>query len=521
MRDPDSEGGDLRDAGVYQRAALDPRAFWAEQARALSWFEPFDDVLTWDPPTVHWFGGGRLNVSFNCLDRHVEAGLGDRIAYYFEAEQGAPREITYAQLLAEVCRCANALRELGVERGDRVAIYLPTIPELPVAMLACSRIGAPHSVVPAGLGATELTERIDDAGARVLITAGGVCADGQAVRLKRETDLALSIGAGPVEHVLVVQQRGEERELSERTDGRDLDWAELVGRQSTHCPPEAMEADDLLFITYRASTTARPKPIGHTSGGYLTQVAYTHRVVFDLDSSRDVYWCTADIGGITGHGYVVYGPLANAATSILCEGAPNLVGPERWWATVERYEVTTLYASATAIGAFVQWGTGSTAAHDLTSLRVLGTFGDPITPDAWTWYHTNVGGSRGPLVDTWLQGETGAIMIAPLPGITTLRPGSVTFLLPGISVAVIDDEGRPVGHGTGRLVITRPWPAMPRQVYSGLELGARAYWGELGEIFATGERATIDEDGYFWLSGSTDCVAGLVASPAIKAPIQA
>ena len=435
----------VSDRGLYEQAETDSEEFWAQQARALTWFEPWDQVLDWQLPFARWFIGGRLNVAFNCLDRHVEAGRGDKVAFYFEGEPGDRRTITYAQLLDEVGRCANALRSLGIERGDRVAIYMPMIPELPVAMLACARIGAAHSVVFGGFSADALRDRIEDASARVLITADGGWRRGHAVELKVNADHALCDGARSIENVLVVRRLGDAARNLTMQEGRDHWWHELVSGQDPHSPAEAMDAEDLLFLLYTSGTTARPKGIMHTTGGYLTQVAFTHRTVFDLKPETDVYWCAADIGWVTGHSYIVYGPLANGATSVLYEGTPDFPDRDRWWSIIERYGVTTLYTAPTAIRTFMKWGTDYPAAHDLSSLRVLGSVGEPINPEAWIWYWRQIGGGRCPVVDTWWQTETGAIMISPLPGLTTLKPGSATFPLPGIGAEVVDDAGRTVG----------------------------------------------------------------------------
>ncbi|HKH88487.1 MAG TPA: acetate--CoA ligase, partial [Acidimicrobiales bacterium] len=454
----------VNDDSLYA-AAADRLRFWDEQAGALTWFEPWEQTLEWELPFAKWFVGGKLNVSYNCLDRHVEAGLGDRVAYHFEGEPGDRRTITYSELLDEVGRCANALRSLGVERGDRVAIYMPMIPELPVAMLACARVGAAHSVVFGGFSADALRGRIEDAEARVLITADGGWRRGQPVRLKASADLALAGGGPSIEHVLVVRRLGGAVADTHMAEGRDLWWHDIVPEQDPHCPPEAMDSEDLLFLLYTSGTTAKPKGIMHTSGGYLTQVAYTHKYVFDHVPERDVYWCAADIGWVTGHSYIVYGPLANGATSVLYEGTPDHPGRDRWWSIIERYGVTILYTAPTAIRTFMKWGAEHPAVHDLTSLRILGSVGEPINPEAWVWYYEHIGGGRCPVVDTWWQTETGAIMISPLPGVTTLKPGSATFPLPGISAELVDEAGEPVVRGGGYLTLSEPWPAMLRGIY--------------------------------------------------------
>jgi acetyl-CoA synthetase len=491
---------------LYDEADADYEAFWAMRARELAWFEPFEKVLEWEPPFAKWFTGGRLNVSYNCLDRHVEAGLGDRIAYYFEGEPGDARTITYADLLAEVCRCANALRSLGVERGDRVAIYMPMIPELPVAMLACARIGAAHSVVFGGFSAEALRDRIEDASARVLITADGGWRRGVPVALKPNVDAALDGGASSIEHVLVVRRLGDAAPETAMTNGRDLWWHEVVSGQPDHCPPEAMDSEDLLYLLYTSGTTAKPKGIMHTSAGYLAQVAFTHRYVFDLRPQSDVYWCAADIGWVTGHSYIVYGPLANGATSVLYEGTPDHPSKDRWWSIIEAYKVTILYCAPTAIRTFMKWGAEHPKAHDLSTLRVLGSVGEPINPEAWVWYWEHIGGGRCPVVDTWWQTETGAIMISPLPGLTVLKPGSATFPLPGVSADVVDDAGRPVGRGGGYLTLNRPWPAMLRGIYGDPERYRETYWSRFDGRYFAGDGAKIDADGYFWLLGRVDDV---------------
>ena len=386
----------VRDRSMFEQAAADPEAFWAEQARALTWFEPWEQVLDWQLPFAKWFVGGRLNVAFNCLDRHVEAGIGDRVAFYFEGEPGDRLTITYAELLEAVGRCANALRSLGIERGDRVAIYMPMIPELPVAMLACARIGAAHSVVFGGFSADALRDRIEDADARLLITADGGWRRGHAVELKRNADHALSGGAESIENVIVVRRLGDAAKDLVMTEGRDHWWHDLVSGQDPHSPPEAMDAEDLLFLLYTSGTTARPKGIMHTTGGYLTQVAFTHRTVFDLKPATDVYWCAADIGWVTGHSYIVYGPLANGATSVLYEGTPDFPDRDRWWSIIERYGVTTLYTAPTAIRTFMKWGTSYPESHDLSSLRLLGSVGEPINPEAWIWYWKHIGCEQVP-----------------------------------------------------------------------------------------------------------------------------
>ncbi len=490
---------------IYDQAA-DRESFWATQAHALTWFEPWSKVLDWTPPFARWFVGGKLNVAYNCLDRHVEEGRGDKVAYFFEGEPGDQRAITYAELLDEVGRCGNALRSLGVERGDRVAIYMPMIPELPVAMLACARIGAVHSVVFGGFSAEALRDRIEDAEAKVLITADGGWRRGQPVRLKASADAALEVGASSIEHVIVARRLGEAVEAVSMSAGRDLWWDDVVATKESHCPAEAMDSEDLLYLLYTSGTTAKPKGIMHTSGGYLTQVAYTHKYVFDHLPERDVYWCAADIGWVTGHSYIVYGPLANGATSVLYEGTPDHPGRDRWWSIVERYGVTILYTAPTAIRTFMKWGAQLPKGHDLTSLRVLGSVGEPINPEAWIWYHENIGGSRCPVVDTWWQTETGAIMISPLPGVTTLKPGSATRPLPGISAEVVDEAGARLTRGGGYLTLSEPWPAMLRGIYKDPDRYEATYWSRFSGRYFAGDGAKIDADGYLWLLGRVDDV---------------
>jgi acetyl-CoA synthetase len=490
------------DRSLHDQADEDWQGFWARQALALDWFEEWDTILEWDPPFARWFGGGVLNASYNCLDRHVAAGRGDRVAYHWEGEPGDTRTITYAGLLADVQRFANVLKSLGVQKGDRVAIYMPMIPELPVAMLACARIGAPHSVVFGGFSADALRDRIVDAAARVLITADGGWRRGAVVPLKAGADAAVD-QTPSIEHVVVVRRTDHGVDMR---DGRDHWWHDLVGAADPECPPERMDAEDLLYLLYTSGTTARPKGIMHTTGGYLTQVAFTHRYVFDLHEDTDVYWCAADIGWVTGHSYIVYGPLANGATGVLYEGTPDFPARDRWWSIIERYGVTTLYTAPTAIRTFMKWGTGEQAGHDLSSLRLLGSVGEPINPEAWLWYWEHIGGGRCPVVDTWWQTETGAIMIAPLPGATTLKPGSATFPLPGVAAEVVDDLGQPVETGGGYLTLTRPWPSMLRGIYGDPDRYRDTYWSRFEGRYFAGDGARIDGDGYFWLMGRVDDV---------------
>ncbi|MBO0693809.1 MAG: acetate--CoA ligase, partial [Acidimicrobiaceae bacterium] len=414
----------IASADVYDRAESDWEGHWARQAaELLDWYQEWDTILDWDLPYAKWFVGGKLNVSYNCLDRHVAAGFGNRVAYYFEGEPGDTRVVTYASLLEEVCRFANVLKSLGVRRGDRVAIYMPMIPELPVAMLACTRIGAVHSVVFGGFSSDALKDRINDAEAKVLVTADGGWRKGRPNLLKPAADVALA-ETPSITDVVVVQRVNEPVPM---TEGRDHWWYDLVADADPVCEPERMDSEDLLYLLYTSGTTARPKGIMHTTGGYLTQVAYTHKYVFDLKPDKDIYWCAADVGWVTGHSYIVYGPLTNGATTVIYEGAPDHPAPDRWWSIIEKYRVTILYCAPTAIRACMKWGDQYPAAHDLSSLRLIGTVGEPINPEAWMWYYQTIGGGRCPIIDTWWQTETGSAMIAPLPGATTLKPGSATF----------------------------------------------------------------------------------------------
>ncbi|HEY7667873.1 MAG TPA: acetate--CoA ligase [Actinomycetota bacterium] len=496
----------VRDPGIYERAAADPQAFWAQEAERLRWFRPWDSVMEWDPPWVKWFVGGTLNVSVNCLDRHVEAGGGDKVAYFWEGEPGDTRTLTYRELLDEVARLANALKSIGVRRGDRVAIYLGMIPELPIAMLACARIGAPHSVVFGGFSAESLKDRINDAEAKVLITADGGYRRGQVVPLKAHADQAVA-ECPSIEHVVTVRRTGGEHPFVE---GRDLWYHDLIADQPTECQPEEMDAEDLLYLLYTSGTTGKPKGIAHSTGGYLTQVAATHRMIFDIHED-DVFWCAADIGWVTGHSYIVYGPLANHTTGIIYEGAPDWPERDRLWEIVEKYRATILYTAPTAIRAFMRWGTEHPERHDLSSLRLLGSVGEPINPEAWVWYWTHIGGGRCPVVDTWWQTETGAILITPLPGITLLKPGSATNPFPGIQADVVDEQGSsvPLGGG-GYLVLRHPWPAIARTIWGDPDRYVQTYFGKYGpEVYLAGDGAKRDEDGYYWLLGRIDDVMNI------------
>jgi len=497
------------DAGMYDEAERDWQGFWARQAAdLLDWSDEWHTILEWDLPFAKWFVGGKLNASYNCVDRHVEAGRGTRVAIHWEGEPGDTRTITYAALQAEVSRFAAVLRSLGVAKGDRVAIYMPMVPELPVAMLACARLGAPHSVVFGGFSSESLRDRINDAEAKVLITADGGWRRGQVVPLKENADAAVAESQS-IEHVIVVRRIDKPVAWD---DDRDKWYHELmagVTDEEAAVPPEAMDAEDLLYLLYTSGTTAKPKGIMHTTGGYLTQTAFTHKYVFDLHAETDVYWCAADIGWVTGHSYIVYGPLANGATSVMYEGAPDFPQKDRWWSIIERYKVNILYTAPTAIRTFMKWGTEYPEAHDLSSLRVLGSVGEPINPEAWMWYFEQIGGGRCPLVDTWWQTETGAIMISPLPGATTLRPGSATFALPGIEAQVVDDQGHGCRTGGGYLTLTRPWPSMLRGIYGDPERYQETYWSRFPGQYFAGDGARRDDEGYFWLMGRVDDVMNI------------
>ncbi len=495
----------VSDDEIYRRAEADPEAFWAEQAETLDWFKPWDTVLEWEPPFAKWFTGGKLNASVNCVDRHVAAGRGDKVAYYFEGEPGDRRALTYAELLTEVCRCANALKELGVRRGDRVAIYMPMVLELPIAILACARIGAPHTVVFGGFSAEALRDRILDADARFVITADGGYRRGKPFALKAQADRALA-ETPAVRNVLVVRRTGEEVAMQ---GGRDLWWHEVVARQADECEPEQMDSEDMLYLLYTSGSTGKPKGILHTTAGYLLGTSFTHRHVFDLQDD-DIYWCAADIGWVTGHSYIVYGPLANGATGVLYEGTPDYPGFDRWWEIIERYGVTILYCAPTAIRAHMKWGAEHAGKHDLSSLRLLGSVGEPINPEAWIWYHQTIGGGRCPIVDTWWQTETGSILISPLPGVTTTKPGSATFPLPGIGADVVDEAGNsvPLGRG-GYLVLTRPWPSMLRGIYGDPERYKETYWSRYPGKYFVGDGCKRDDEGYYWLLGRVDDVMNI------------
>jgi len=490
-------------ASLYKEAESDRLAFWAKQAEELTWDKKWNQVLDWQPPFAQWFVGGKINASVNALDRHVEAGRGDRIAFHFEGEPGDSRDITYSELLTDVKKAANALIELGINAGDRVAIYMPMIPEAAIAMLACARIGAPHSVVFGGFSADALLSRIQDADAKLVITSDGGFRKGSAFALKPAVDEALK-GATNVEKVLVVQRTKQETAWD---SSRDIWWHEIVERQSTQHNPEFFDSEHPLFILYTSGTTAKPKGIFHTTGGYLTQVAYTHKMVFDIKAETDVYWCTADVGWVTGHSYVVYGPLINGATQVMYEGTPDTPHKGRIFEIVAKYGVTILYTAPTLIRTWMKWGDEFPKAHDLSSLRLLGSVGEPINPEAWMWYRNIIGGNRCPIVDTWWQTETGAIMISPLPGVTATKPGSAMGALPGISAKVVDDSGTEVGNGHGGfLILDQPWPSMLRGIWGENERYKETYWSRFKNIYFAGDGAKLDNDGAIWLLGRVDDV---------------
>ena len=487
---------------VYQEADSDRLAFWEKQANRLDWHQKWSQVVDWQIPFAKWFVGGKLNASYNCLDRHVKAGLGDRVAFYFEGEPGDTARITYKQLLDQVCQAANALKELGVKQGDRVAIYMPMIPQAAVAMLACARLGAMHSVVFGGFSADSLLSRIQDADASLVITADGGYRKGAAFALKPAVDDALK-GETNVKNVLVVKRTGQEVSFGEK----DIWWHEIVDRQSTDHNPEFFDSENGLFILYTSGTTAKPKGIYHTTGGYLTQAAYTHHAVFDLKPESDVYWCTADVGWITGHSYVVYGPLINGATQVMYEGTPDTPTKGRIFELIEKYKVSILYTAPTLIRTWMKWGDEYPNKSNLSSLRLLGSVGEPINPEAWIWYREVIGKNNCPIVDTWWQTETGAIMISPLPGVTATKPGSAMRSLPGISAIVVDDEGKVVGNGRGGyLALNQPWPSMMRGIWKEPARYQETYWSRFKDLYFAGDGAKLDKDGAIWLLGRVDDV---------------
>ena len=505
----------LSDPEIYDRAAADPEAFWAGIAReTITWRRDFDTTLEWNLPYAKWFVGGKLNVAENCLDRHIDAGHGDRVAYHWEGEPGDTRTITYAQLLEDVSRLANVLRGFGVEKGDRVVVYLPMIPELPMSLLACARIGAIHSVIFGGFSPDSIRDRINDAEAKVVITADAGYRRGKPSALKANVDAALK-DCPTVEKVLVVDRCGTDVAMVE---GRDVPYADAVAEVDAYCEAEEMDSEDPLYILYTSGTTAKPKGIIHSTGGYLTQVTWTTKQIFDLKPEKDVYWCAADVGWVTGHSYIVFGPLANGVTGVMYEGTPDTPTEEhrsgdraswpkdRFWDIIERYGVTQLYTAPTAIRTFMKWGAEEPGRHDLSSLRLLGTVGEPINPEAWMWYHEHIGAERCPIVDTWWQTETGASMVNPLPGIVATKPGSATFPLPGIEVAVLDDQGNAVTEGGGYLAITKPWPSMLRGIWGDPERYEQTYWSQYPGKYFAGDGARLDEDGYLWVLGRVDDV---------------
>ncbi len=498
----------LKDPAVYEQAARDPQGWWASQAQHLDWAEPYSKVLDdANPPFYKWFTGGRLNASHNCLDRHVAAGLGGRVALHWRGEDGSERAITYAELLADVQRLANALKDLGVQPGDVVGIYLPMIPEVVVSMLACARIGAPHNVVFGGFAAEAVRERMEFSQAKVLITVDGAARKGRTAAVKDRVDEVMG-DLETLQRIVVVQSKGTPCSMRE---GRDVFYEEVMAAAAPECPAEPLDSEHPLFVLYTSGSTAKPKGILHTTGGYMTGVSATHRLVFDLRPETDMYWCAADVGWVTGHSYIVYGPLCNGATSVMWEGAPDYPDRGIWWEIVERYGVTILYCAPTAIRACIKWGAEWPNGHDLSSLRLLGSVGEPINPKAWLWYHTVIGGERCPIVDTWWQTETGGIMITPLPGITATKPGSATNPFPGVFAEVLDEStGEPIEEGQGLLVLTRPWPSMLRTLYREEDRFVDTYFKRFGrETYLVGDASRRDRDGYFWVIGRIDDVVNV------------
>jgi len=490
------------DPAVYEEAERDLEGFWAGHAESFHWSKRWSKVLEWDVPYAKWFSGGKLNISENCLDRHVRSGNGAKVAFHWEGEPGDKRAITYADLLEMTQRCANALKELGVRKGDRVAIYMPMIPELPAAMLACARIGAPFTVVFGGFSAEALAGRITDSQAKLVITADGGYRKGSIVPLKKNADDAIA-QTKTVERTLVVRRTAQQVSWD---PARDVWWHEIVDRQSAECAAEQLDSEHMLYLLYTSGTTAKPKGIVHTTAGYLVGTATTHKYIFDIKDD-DVYWCAADIGWVTGHSYIVFGPLANGTTSVMYEGTPDFPDKDRWWSIIESYKVSVLYCAPTAIRTFMKWGAEHPQKHDLGSLRLLGSVGEPINPEAWLWYHENIGGSRCPIVDTWWMTETGMILISPLPGITTTKPGSATFPFPGVRADVVDEDGKsvPLG-GAGYLVLERPWPAMLRGIYNDDARFRETYWSRFPGRYFAGDGAKRDAEGYLWLLGRVDDV---------------
>ena len=493
----------VSDQSLYEEGERDFEAYWARHARELvSWSQPFTKTLEWDPPYAEWFSDGTLNVSYNCLDRHVLAGRGDKVAFYWEGEPGDSRVITYAELLEEVQKFANVLKRLGIKKGDRVNIYLPMIPEAAVAMLACARIGAAHSVVFGGFSSQSLSDRINDAEAKLLITADGGWRRGEVFPLKSQADEALK-STTTVEHVVVVKRGNNPISM---TPNRDVWYHEEMAKADAVCVAEPMEAEHLLFLLYTSGTTGKPKGIMHTTAGYLTHVTTTFKYAFDHKPETDIFWCTADVGWVTGHSYIVYGPLANCATQIMYEGVPNFPANDRIWQIIEKYKATIFYTAPTAIRTYMKWGAQEPQKHDLSSLRLIGTVGEPINPEAWIWYNENIGNSRCPIIDTWWQTETGGMMITPLPGVTVTKPGSATFPLPGIGAELVDEQGSRVMSGGGYLTLTTPWPGMLRGIWGDQKRYRETYWSKFPGRYFAGDGAKLDSEGYLWLLGRVDDV---------------
>ncbi len=498
----------LSDPAVYGEAEKDWKGWWTRQAKELHWFkEPTEDVDESNPPFYKWFKDGKINASYNCLDRHVEAGNGDRVAFHWRGEEGEERDLTYADLHQEVQRLANALKDLGIEKGDIVGIYLPMIPEVVVSMLACARIGAPHNVVFGGFSADSVKERMEFSEAKALITVDGARRKGKTAPIKQQVDKVMA-DLDTLEHIVVVKHTDAECEMK---DGRDVWYHEIVEKADSECPAEELDAEHPLYVLYTSGSTAKPKGVLHTTGGYLTGVSATHRYIFDIKPEEDVYWCAADVGWVTGHSYIVYGPMCNGTTSVMWEGAPDYPHKGIWWEIAERYGATIFYTAPTAIRACMKWGVEHVEKHDLSKLRLLGTVGEPINPKAWLWYYTVVGGERCPIVDTWWQTETGCIMITPLPGIVATKPGSATRPFPGVAADVVDErEGKPLDDGQGLLVITRPWPAMLRTLYQEDDRFIETYFSKFGkETYLVGDAARKDKDGYIWIIGRIDDVVNV------------
>jgi len=491
----------MKDESIYKKALDDPEQYWAEHAEQLDWIKKWDKVCDWKPPFAKWFVGGTLNVSYNCLDRHLKNGLGDKTAILWEGEPGDTLELSYKDVADAVNKFANAMKSLGVQKGDRVAIYMPMVPEAAFAMLACARIGAVHTVVFGGFSVDSLRDRILDAQAKLLITADGGNRRGKIIPLKETSDQAVA-ACDCIEHMIVIKRTGQKINMQE---GRDHWYHELMGDQDEFCEPEPMDAEDILFILYTSGTTGKPKGIVHTTGGYLTGATATTKMVFDLKDD-DVFWCTADVGWVTGHTYIVYGPMANAATQVMFEGTPDFPERNRFWKIVQKYKVTKFYTAPTAIRAFMKWGKQWVEGCDLSSLKLLGTVGEPINPEAWIWYHEQIGKEKCPIVDTWWQTETGSIMISPLPGITSTKPGSATRAMPGIDVKILSEEGKEIKKGGGYLAITSPWPSMLRGIWGDEERYKEVYWTRWPNIYFPGDGVKRDQDGYLWLLGRVDDV---------------